>query len=491
MEEEKDKYDINNFLYENNSKRKNQINQNNRLFQNKSFLNNYNSINNYNNNLTENKSYDLYTIKKQKMNYCARPKELNIISPNNNFDEDILNLNYNPGSIRYNQNLNLNDNFSENNILQPKIIYKKKTISHNSSNSIVNDSKYSNLNNLNIKRIFSSVQKPKPKGIINKKENKIFLKKEKEKKRKIKDEEDIKVVDIEKTNFNFRPNYRENAILLKDFNYEIKKLENIINRKKEIEIIIKEIERERELERIEYERKKEEERKMEEYMKRKNEERKRKRIELERRKKEMERKRIEEERRKRDEIALNRQKMEREFQKREENEESQFNSGLFNHLTTNHYINNINNNINNNNNIHNNYHNNYHNNIHNNNIMIIRNINNNTIDYIDINFNNFLNERENEINEDLDNLYNMANNNFIGPIKNDLLNVLPESKIADINKLNEENKKCLICLEEYVNNDNVIYLPCFHIFHKNCIIQWIKNHAICPLCKININEIIK
>ena len=47
-----------------------------------------------------------------------------------------------------------------------------------------------------------------------------------------------------------------------------------------------------------------------------------------------------------------------EFQKREENEESQFNSGLFNHLTTNHYINNINNNINNNNNIHNNIHNN-------------------------------------------------------------------------------------------------------------------------------------
>ena len=108
-----------------------------------------------------------------------------------------------------------------------------------------------------------------------------------------------------------------------------------------------------------------------------------------------------------------------------------------------------------------------------------------------INFNNFLYERENAIDEDVNNLYNLANNNFVGPIKSDLLNVLPENRISDINKLNEENKKCLICLDEYVNNDNVIYLPCFHIFHKNCIIQWIKKHANCPLCKININEIIK
>ena len=106
------------------------------------------------------------------------------------------------------------------------------------------------------------------------------------------------------------------------------------------------------------------------------------------------------------------------------------------------------------------------------------------------------NERQNVIEEEEDflNISNMNdnnNNNFVGPIKKDLLKVLPENRIADVNKLNEENRKCLIFLEEYVNNDNVIYLPCFHIFHKNCIIHWIKKHANCPLCKININEIIK
>ena len=99
--------------------------------------------------------------------------------------------------------------------------------------------------------------------------------------------------------------------------------------------------------------------------------------------------------------------------------------------------------------------------------------------------------RENSIEEHVDNLFNLGNIDNAGPIKKDLLNKLPENKIDDINKLNEENKKCLICLEEYVNNDNVIYLPCFHIFHKKCITQWIKKQANCPLCKININDIIK
>ena len=85
---------------------------------------------------------------------------------------------------------------------------------------------------------------------------------------------------------------------------------------------------------------------------------------------------------------------------------------------------------------------------------------------------------------------NLFENNFeYEPIKDNILNKLPESKIIDIKKLNEENKRCTICLEDFKYNDIVIYLPCFHIFHKNCIINWIKKNAVCPLCKYNINNI--
>ena len=47
-------------------------------------------------------------------------------------------------------------------------------------------------------------------------------------------------------------------------------------------------------------------------------------------------------------------------------------------------------------------------------------------------------------------------------------------------------KKCTICLEDYVNGDNSIALPCIHIFHANCIKTWLKENNSCPICK---NEI--
>ena len=117
-------------------------------------------------------------------------------------------------------------------------------------------------------------------------------------------------------------------------------------------------------------------------------------------------------------------------------------------------------------------------------------INNNSYDNLNNNNQNINNINNNEISDVLNN--NSVNNNRVdGPIKKKLLKKLPESKINNINKLIEENKRCTICLEDFIKNDIVIYLPCFHIFHKLCIIEWINKHANCPLCKLNINEILK
>jgi hypothetical protein len=79
----------------------------------------------------------------------------------------------------------------------------------------------------------------------------------------------------------------------------------------------------------------------------------------------------------------------------------------------------------------------------------------------------------------------------IEPIKKKLLNRLQENKFIEINKLNDEHKRCTICLEDFINNDIVIYLPCCHFFHKKCIIKWVKKNATCPLCKLDINEALK
>ena len=64
---------------------------------------------------------------------------------------------------------------------------------------------------------------------------------------------------------------------------------------------------------------------------------------------------------------------------------------------------------------------------------------------------------------------------------------LIESKI-NINKLNEENKTCVICYEDFKDNEDAIFLPCFHFFHTKCIKEWLKKRDICPLCKISVKK---
>ena len=79
------------------------------------------------------------------------------------------------------------------------------------------------------------------------------------------------------------------------------------------------------------------------------------------------------------------------------------------------------------------------------------------------------------------------NNNEI----NNILKQLPVNKIEDISKLNDEKKRCVICLEDFQNNDKSIYLPCFHLFHEKCLTDWINvKKGFCPLCRTIINKII-
>jgi len=44
---------------------------------------------------------------------------------------------------------------------------------------------------------------------------------------------------------------------------------------------------------------------------------------------------------------------------------------------------------------------------------------------------------------------------------------------------------CLICSEEYKDNDEITELNCDkrHYFHTKCIQDWLKRKLECPLCK--------
>ena len=65
------------------------------------------------------------------------------------------------------------------------------------------------------------------------------------------------------------------------------------------------------------------------------------------------------------------------------------------------------------------------------------------------------------------------------------LDKIPKKVYKDID-LDTRNKhdKCPICQEEYRENDTVRILPCEHIFHNDCVDNWLLEHSHkCPCCR--------
>jgi hypothetical protein len=54
------------------------------------------------------------------------------------------------------------------------------------------------------------------------------------------------------------------------------------------------------------------------------------------------------------------------------------------------------------------------------------------------------------------------------------------------NETKKEDDYCLICRDE---NNKLVKLNCGHIYHKNCLMQWMKqiNKELCPLCQQKID----
>ena len=92
--------------------------------------------------------------------------------------------------------------------------------------------------------------------------------------------------------------------------------------------------------------------------------------------------------------------------------------------------------------------------------------------------NNVFEENEEEDNEPLK-MYYEKRNKFILE-----LNEFQYKHIKKYTKVKE--KKCAICLINYKSSDIIKEFPCKHIYHKNCILKWIKKSNRCPLCKYDI-----
>ncbi|XP_011501015.1 PREDICTED: uncharacterized protein LOC105364709 [Ceratosolen solmsi marchali] len=59
-------------------------------------------------------------------------------------------------------------------------------------------------------------------------------------------------------------------------------------------------------------------------------------------------------------------------------------------------------------------------------------------------------------------------------------------RVKDVENKEDAIEKCTICLSEFEENENVRRLPCMHLFHIDCVDQWLCTNSCCPICRVDI-----
>jgi len=69
---------------------------------------------------------------------------------------------------------------------------------------------------------------------------------------------------------------------------------------------------------------------------------------------------------------------------------------------------------------------------------------------------------------------------------NEIINNIPSFSFKKFNLNNKnqnENNNCIVCMCEIEENEECKRLKCGHIFHSNCIDNWLKRTLECPMCR--------
>lgn len=49
-------------------------------------------------------------------------------------------------------------------------------------------------------------------------------------------------------------------------------------------------------------------------------------------------------------------------------------------------------------------------------------------------------------------------------------------------------EQCTVCQELFEKKDSVMVLPCSHVYHSECISQWLQSSKLCPICSTAVEE---
>ena len=70
------------------------------------------------------------------------------------------------------------------------------------------------------------------------------------------------------------------------------------------------------------------------------------------------------------------------------------------------------------------------------------------------------------------------------PASQDFIKKLPIIQLREEDLVDPVNRECCICLDDNQVGDLAVRLPhCSHIFHKECIFDWLQRKCTCPVCR--------
>ena len=78
------------------------------------------------------------------------------------------------------------------------------------------------------------------------------------------------------------------------------------------------------------------------------------------------------------------------------------------------------------------------------------------------------------------------------PTKKNALESLPTYKLSPLRKQimtqcgEHCDQSCAVCICDFEECDELIRLPCGHVFHKDCVSTWLNEHNTCPTCRYEL-----
>jgi hypothetical protein len=63
---------------------------------------------------------------------------------------------------------------------------------------------------------------------------------------------------------------------------------------------------------------------------------------------------------------------------------------------------------------------------------------------------------------------------------------LPKVKVTADDLMEAANRECVVCLEPQQIGNIACKLPCGHLYHTDCLREWLVKHCTCPVCRFEL-----